>query len=153
MPVLLDGVSEWLVVDGEPASTKACKPVDLSPLLDESDRDFEGDPMPYVDGEPVYVGYLTKLTANIDWLINGVWDPDGVVQANPANAVAENLEHYRALFRDGGDAVGRKDVELHTGGRVLTGSMKTTRWTPVRRSSSFYVVVTQVVVGAGRLIP
>lgn len=140
-----------LVVAGESTNTRACKPYSLSGLLTEGDRG-ENEPMPYADGEIAYYGFLSGIDDTFEWRINGFWTPAGAVNADVSDGLDDNLEFYRALFRDGGDAAGRKTVTLHTGNRALGGLMQCRRWVPVRTGPGTMTVVTRLVVPAGRLV-
>lgn len=140
-----------LVVAGENTTTKACKPVSLIGFKAESDRG-ENEAMPYADGEIAYYGYLSAIDDTFEWRINGFWTPAGVINADPYDGLDDNLEHYRALFRDGGDAAGRASIAYHVGNRVLTGLMQCRRWTPVDTGPGTATVVTRLIVPAGRLV-
>lgn len=141
---------EWLEIDGEPTATPAIQPEDLDPLLGEEDRD-DNDVVPYVHGRNAFPGWLEQVDEIITWYVNGLRDPNGVAHADPWDGLDENLEYYRALFRDNVDAAGRKPIELHKGTRILEGLMQCRRWRPVRTGPVTATVVTRLVIPAGRL--
>lgn len=142
--------SEYLVVAGETAATRAFWHVSLAGFLSETDR---GDnlELPYVEGRSPVRGWLDQIDDVFEWFVDGRFDPSGNVNADPAAGLDDNLEHYRALFRDNGDEAGRVAISLHTPSRVLDGLMQVRRWTPVRTGPHLYTVVTRIVVAAGRV--
>jgi hypothetical protein len=143
-------MADYLVVAGESTHTAACKIVDLSALLSETTRG-DNEVVPYVEGRLELPPWLDEIEANLDLLINGFRSPAGTALVDYSDGLDDNLEHYRALFRDDTDAAGRVEIELHTGNRVLEGMMCCRRWLPVRTGPATATVVARVTVGAGRL--
>lgn len=141
---------EWLEIDGEPTATPAFQHQDIDPLLGEEDRD-DNEIVPYVHGRNAFPGWLEQVDETITWKVNGFHDPDGVPHADPWDGLEANIEYYRALFRDDVDSAGRKPIELHKGAVVRTGLMQCRRWRPVRQSAPTALVVTRLVIPAGRL--
>src|SRR5690606_34034534 len=120
---------EWLVVADEPCASRAFQHLDLSPLLGETDRGAN-EIAPYVHGSLPFPGWLEEIDATVTWLVNGRWDPEGVVHDDPQDGLFSNLEFYRSVFRDDPADDGTKAIELHLGDTVLSGSMQCRRWAP-----------------------
>lgn len=148
MPITI--LPEWLEIDGETTATPAIKHHDLDPLLSQEDRD-DNDTVPYLHGRNAFIGWREQVDEIITWHINGFRDPDGVTIANPLDGLEENIEYYRALFRDDVDAAGRKPIELHKGAVVYEGLMQCRRWRPIRTSPGTADVITRLVIPAGQL--
>lgn len=143
-------MAKHLVVAGETLNALVFKPVDLSGLLSESTRG-DNEVLPYVEGQVEYLPWLDQIDETIEWKVNGFWTVAGALATDVSDTLDDNIEHYRALFRDDADAVGRVEVELHTGNRVLSGLMQCRRWQPVATGFGTATVLTRLVVGAGRL--
>lgn len=141
---------EWLEVDGESCASRAFQHLDLSALLSERDR-TENVPVPYVDGRVPFVGWLDEVDATVTWLVNGKWTPEGSLNSDAVSGVYDNLEFYRAVFRDGADEDGTKPIELHVGSFVLSGTMQCRRWEPVRTGPTTMTVLSRLIVPSGRL--
>lgn len=143
-------MADYLVIAGETPNPDVFKAVDLSGLLSESTRG-DNEVLPYVEGQVEYLPWLDQIDTTVEWKVNGFWTVAGAIAADVSDTLDDNVEHYRALFRDNLDAVGRVEVDLHTGNRVLSGLMQCRRWQPVRTGYGTKTVVTRLVVGAGRL--
>lgn len=143
-------MADYLTVATETTATKACKIVDLSGLLGESTRG-ENEVLPYVEGRVEFPPWLDQIETNLELKINGFWTVAGAVATDISDTLDDNVEHYRALFRDNLDAAGRVAIQLFTGNRTLDGMMQTRRWEPVRTGPGTTTVIARVVVGAGRL--
>jgi hypothetical protein len=143
-------MADELFVAGETTDTRVCKVFDLSALTGETTRG-ENIPVPYVEGRLEVPSWLDQIDTNLELRINGFWTVAGAVAADISDALDDNVEHYRALFRDNADAAGRVEIELHTGNRVLEGMMQCLRWEPVRTGPGTKTVIARVVVGSGRL--
>jgi len=143
-------MADYLKVATVTTATKACKIVDLSALTSEANRG-DSEPMPYVDGQVVYFGWLDQIETNLELKINGFWTVAGAVATDISDTLDDNVEHYRALFMDNTDAAGRVAIELFTGNRTLDGLMQCRRWEPVRTGPGTKTVVARVCVGSGVL--
>lgn len=144
-------MAHHLLVASETTNTKACKIVDLYALVSEVTKGDNNQDAPYIEGRIEFPDWLDQIEANLELKINGFWTVAGAVATDISDTLDDNIEHYRALFRDDLDAASRVEIELHIGNRVLEGLMKTTAWSPVRTGPGTATVIARVVVGAGRL--
>jgi len=124
---------------------------ELDPLRNLAYR-WENRIFPGAPGQRPIEPLADQLVETLTWKVTGRFDPDGDPHADREVGVEENLEYYRALFNSPGTAgTGEHDVELHYGGKVLTGGCQVVNYGQVRTGPETAVIVTQLVIAASEL--
>lgn len=147
MTVIFD---EWVEAGGVALGTHAIRPEDLTPLRGAMYRGAN-QLLVGARGRKPIAPILDQLDVTVRWKINGIWTPDGVVNANPAAGADANLETYRAAMCDSADPdTGEKDWTLHlSDGTSIDAPVQCWDWSPVRTGPASFVVVTRLVVASG----
>lgn len=104
-------------------------------------------------GQRPYAPILDALEVSVNFRINGFTSYSGTPSSDPQDTLDLNVEHYRALFCDGGDALtGEKDYTLVLPSRSLIAPVQCWDFSPVRTGPATATVVTRLIVAAGAMV-
>lgn len=142
-------MSNYITINSENLNTDAMRPFDLLPLLGNVDRG-DNRVLPGATGRRPFAGVRDEIDTTINWFCDGRVTYTGTPQA-PVAGLSINLEHYRALFMDSGDATtGLIAAVIHLPDRDVQASIQIRDWTPVWGRSPFMATVaTRIIVPAG----
>lgn len=143
---------EYLVIDSE---TVAGPDIAAEDLMGFRAAMYRGAnlTMPGAEGQRPYAPVLDALDVSVSFFVNGFTLHSGSVSSDPQDTLDLNVEHYRALFCDGGDATtGEKDYTLVLPSRTLVAPVQCWDWSPVRTGPATATVVTRLVVCAGAMV-